>query len=70
MPDLFKFVIDLKQQLPACVLIQAIYGGDRNLEIMMPGLEWILAPNSDMKMVQGTMEQWRGWAERRRAEVA
>lgn len=58
-------VVDVKQRLPACVIIQAMNGcaeGRRIVSELFPPETWLLAPNSDMHTVRGTREEWESFA--------
>lgn len=48
----YRFVIDKVTLKPACVLLQAMYGGDR--EPCHVFLEWEIAPSPNFVGVQGT----------------
>ena len=53
----FKFVFDKKAMKPACVLLQALYGGDR--EPCFFFTEWQVNPTPDMVGVQATESELR-----------
>lgn len=57
-----RAVVDTKTRRPACVLLQAIYGGDRWVANLVESAFWHLAPTDHMATVSGTREQWRKWA--------
>lgn len=64
-------VIDTKLRQPACVLIQAAYGyGDSNgmLKMLFDSTCWLVAPTPDMYVVNGTLEQWQGFADECKAK--
>lgn len=58
----FVAVIDVKTKRPACVLLQAVYGGDRRVCNMVSSRYWHVAPTDDMTMIRGTPAQWAAWA--------
>lgn len=59
-----KLVVDMKSRRPACVILQAIYGGDRSIvSRYFDGGTWLTAPTPDMHMVSGTLSQWREFAD-------
>lgn len=53
-----KVVIDVKQRRPGCVLLQAALGGDSGIVSTFPADSWLLAPTDDMRLIEGTPEQW------------
>lgn len=55
-------VIDIKTKRPACVLLQAVWGGDRSVCNLVSSSYWHLAPTDDMQMIRGTPDQWAAWA--------
>lgn len=56
----FRFVVDLDKKKPACVLLQAVWGGDRNAMCrFFPAAEWLTFPTPGMRMVEGTESEWR-----------
>jgi hypothetical protein len=57
----FTALFDVKSMRPACVLLQALYGGDRAVCMYFKG--WELAPTSHMKMITGTENEWKRAAE-------
>lgn len=56
----FGIVIDVKLRRPACVLLQAVYGGDPEaFRRYFGGADnWLIDPTPDMRMIEGTDEQW------------
>jgi hypothetical protein len=58
-----RAVVDVKQRRPACVLLQAVWGGDSSVVHKLPAESWLLAPTDDMHMVEGTDEQWAQFAD-------
>ena len=49
---------DLKR--PACVLLQAVMGGDSSAVSRFFGAEsWLLAPTPGMRLIAGTAEEWK-----------
>jgi hypothetical protein len=64
MTDTRKLVVDVKQRRPACAIVQAVFGvsGANDILCMFDPGTWLLAPTDDMHLVEGTMEQWRGFA--------
>lgn len=59
----FKLVVDTEQRRPMCVLLQAVFGGDRNIVNLLPAEAWLVAPTDNMKMVAGTKAQWEKFAQ-------
>lgn len=58
-----KLVIDVEQRRPGCVLIQAALGGDNHLvSSLFDATSWLVAPTPGMRLVSGTMEQWKAFA--------
>lgn len=47
---------------PACVLLQAAFGGDRQVCFLFPPGAWLLTPTKTLRMVGGTREQWEALA--------
>jgi len=61
-----KLVFDIKLHRPACVLLQAAYGcGESNsfLQMTFDSRDWLVSPTPDMRVIEGTEEQWRKAAE-------
>ena len=54
-----KMVMDVKQRRPACVLLQAVWGGDRGLCQRFDSRSWLTFPTDDMQMIEGSDEQWQ-----------
>jgi hypothetical protein len=48
-------VFDTVTQQPACVILQAIYGGDSTYVHLYN--DWVLSPNPNLKMMEATIEQ-------------
>jgi hypothetical protein len=47
-----KIVFDIVQMRPACVLLQAAYGGDHSaVSCFFEASTWLLAPTEDMRLV-------------------
>jgi hypothetical protein len=66
MPDVrrFKCVIDVKERRPACVLIQAALGGNSAIvKEFLPVESWLLAPNDNMFLVEGSKEEWKQFSQ-------
>jgi hypothetical protein len=58
-----SLVVDVKLRRPGCALIQAAHGVRANDIIgLIDSNKWLLAPTPDMYLVEGTMDQWRGFA--------
>lgn len=57
--ELYKLVVDVKQRRPACVLLQAAFGGDSRALQFLSSDDWLISPTDDMRMVTGTAEQWK-----------
>ena len=51
-------VVDLKLRRPACVLLQAVMGGDIRVAHMFPAEHWLLAPTPDMARVKAPRSDW------------
>lgn len=64
MKEIIPLVFDTKLKRPACVLIQAIGGGDRWALLDLFPDNWLVHPTPDMKVIHGTREQWEGLAEK------
>jgi len=58
-----RLVVDTEQLRPACVLLQAVYGGDTGIvsRLFDPDT-WLVAPTKGMRMVTGTEEEWQRFA--------
>jgi hypothetical protein len=52
-----KIVYDLVEMKPACVLLQALYGGDSHLPNLFPPGSWLLQPTPDMQGFNVTDKQ-------------
>lgn len=62
-----RLVIDIKLKRPACVLLQAGFGGDNGiLHQYFDSEDWLVAPTADMRMIEGTPEEWKAFAEKHR----
>jgi len=57
-----RLVVDTEQRRPACVLLQAAYGGDAGAVSMFDPGTWLVAPTPAMQMFAGTREQWSEFA--------
>ena len=47
-----KIAFDCKLGRPACVLLQAVWGGDRNAVSRFNSESWLVAPTPDMAMYE------------------
>jgi hypothetical protein len=57
-------VVDVKERRPACVLLQAVLGGNSAIvNELLTAEAWLLAPNDNMRMVEGTKEEWKKFGE-------
>lgn len=54
---------DPKQRMPACVLLQAAYGVATDSRILRNWDEWLTYPTEDMRVLNGTREQFERLAE-------
>lgn len=56
-----KAVVNIVTRRPACVLIQAAVVGDEGLRVanLFRSEHWELAPCSDHRIIDGTLDQWR-----------
>ncbi len=54
-PEKIKFLFDTESRRPACVLIQALYGGDRRACLLFR--EWETNLTRSLVMVSGTIEE-------------
>lgn len=61
-----KAAVNTKTRKVACVLLQAMYGGDRRVPLLFDPEDWEIATTDDMHLVDGTQEQWEREAERQR----
>lgn len=60
-----NLVWDTKQNRPACVLLQRAFQADsRDLRRYFPEQTWLTFPTPDMRIVQGTDDEWKQIAER------
>lgn len=60
-----NLVWDTKQNRPACVLLQAAYKADSwDLRRYFPAQTWLTFPTPDMRLVQGTDDEWKQIAEK------
>lgn len=65
MNDKRVIVFDIEQMRPACVILQALLGGDGEALKEFFGTEgWLVNPTPDMKRYEATPEQWRRIAAR------
>jgi hypothetical protein len=59
----FDLVVDVRLRRPACVLLQAVWGGHSSLVSELFDAEsWLVGPTGDMKMLTGTKAQWEAFA--------
>lgn len=59
-----KLIIDVKLKRPGCALIQAMGDTDMSLFWMFDPATWLTAPTPDMKLIEGTEEEWRLFIEK------
>jgi hypothetical protein len=65
LPAQIPLVIDIKQMRPACVLLQAVFGGDSGtLNRYFDAEDWIINPTPDMRRINGTAAQWEAFAKK------
>lgn len=64
MSERITLLYDTRLKRPACVLLQAIAGGDSEalLELFDSG-DWLVSPTPDMRRVTGTRAEWERAAE-------
>ena len=54
-----KLLYDTELRRPACILLQAIAGGDRQgLYRYFRSEQWLTEPTPGMRMVEGPPEEW------------
>ena len=54
-----KLLYDIELRRPACVLLQAIAGGDRfGLSRYFSSEQWLTAPTPGMRLIEGTEAEW------------
>jgi hypothetical protein len=60
-PEEIRMLFDLELMRPACVILQAISGGDTAaFRRYFGGADnWLTSPTPGMKMVSGTAEEWQ-----------
>lgn len=59
MADIIKLLFDVKLMRPACVLLQAVAGGDGSfLNQHFSSERWLVSPTDGMKLMSETREQW------------
>lgn len=69
-PQRFRLAVDVVQRRPACVILQAVFGGDRYIVgRYFNARTWLVAPTDDMRMVEGTIENWKMFADEANARV-
>lgn len=57
-----KLVIDIKSGQPGCVLLQTLAGchaSNSFMETTFDTKHWLVSPTDNMRVVDGTEEQWR-----------
>ena len=57
MESTFPFAFNIKAMRPACVNLQAIYGGTPQLVQEFPTCCWQLSPSDDIKVYPVTLDQ-------------
>ena len=63
--ETIALVVDVKQRRPACVIIQALQGHrdpTGTVSRLFDPHTWLTSPTPDMRVVEGTEEQWRAFA--------
>lgn len=60
MSEKIKILYDTDLRRPACVLLQAVAGGNRDAFMKYFGgsENWLVAPTPGMKLISGTPEEW------------
>lgn len=65
------FAMDRATKKPYCVLLQAVFGGDRGMDAIFDVDDWILSPGGEGGFkAQGTLTEWRKYAKALRAATA
>lgn len=59
-----KVVVDVQTKQVGCVLLQALYGGSSAVASMFDTRHWVLAPNDNLRIVEGTLTQWQAHAKK------
>lgn len=64
--DEIDVIVDVKQRRPGCLLIQAACGcseGRALVGSLFDATSWLVFPTEDMRLVSGTLAQWRQFAD-------
>lgn len=65
-----KVLFDVQEMKVGCVLLQAVYGGDRNICVDLDTQYWFLHPTPNMKLYEVTPEQRKMLIEKVKAHHA
>lgn len=55
----FPFIYDAKLKRPACVLLQAAFGGTSSLAHRFDSRDWLVSPTPDMRGYMVTLDEIR-----------
>jgi hypothetical protein len=59
-PIKYALAFDPVKMQPGCALLQAAFGGDRGVAFQLFNSQsWLIGPTPDMRMIYGTLEQWK-----------
>jgi hypothetical protein len=53
---------DPRRRRIGCVLLQAVFGGDREVCFLFPPGTWLTTPTKGMRMLGGTRQEWEALA--------
>ena len=65
MIESIRIAVDVKQRRPCCVILQANFGCERAMRLvgeLFDSNKWVLAPNENVRVVTGTLEQIKDFA--------
>lgn len=60
--DNIVIAFDTKQMRPGCVILQAVFGGDRRAGTLFDASSWLVAPTDDMRLIRGSLAEWKALA--------
>lgn len=60
--DDIVILFDDRLMRPGCVILQAVFGGDRRAGTLFDARSWLVAPTDDMKLIRGSLDQWKALA--------
>jgi len=60
--DVLKALYSPSKRQVGCVIVAAMFGGDRRVNSIVSAADWFTGPTDDMVMMSATPAQWRQFA--------